>query len=57
MTDIEIYEKLQNIINVLNRIPCEGMQNLLNLGGGIAMLSEIAQDLRVRVEELEQNEK
>lgn len=56
MTDKEIVEKLQNVITALNHVSCEGMQNLLNLGGSIGILNEITQNLWIRMEQTEDKE-
>lgn len=56
MTDKEIIEKLQNVITALNHVSCEGMQNLLNLGGSIGILNEITQNLMIRMEQTEDKE-
>ncbi len=39
----EMIGRLSEIIQVLNNIEVKGKQNLLNLGGGIAMLEEFKQ--------------
>ena len=45
MSNKDLMEKLQSVIAVLNHVSCEGMQNLLNLGGSIGILTDIVQDL------------
>lgn len=47
MNDIEIMTKLESIVAALNRVSCKGVQNLLNLGGSIAMLNELLQQLSI----------
>lgn len=54
--DKEILEGLQNVTNALNHVSCEGMQNLLNLGGSIGILNEIIQNLIIRMEQNKDNE-
>lgn len=49
MTDSEMLDKLQSVITALNHVSCEGMQNLLNLGGSIGILNEISQDLMQKI--------
>lgn len=56
MTDKELVEKLQSVITALNHVSCEGMQNLLNLGGSIGILNEVTQNLMVRLEHTEDKE-
>jgi len=48
ITDKELIQKLQNVINALNHVSCEGMQNLLNLGGSIGVINEIIQNLLLK---------
>ena len=38
----EQLDKLQTIIKAFENVEVKGQQNLLNLGGGIAMLKELA---------------
>ena len=44
-----MFEKLQSVVSALNHVSCEGMQNLLNLGGSIGVLNEISQSLMQRL--------
>ena len=55
MTNVEMLEKLQSVITALNHVSCEGMQNLLNLGGSIGILNEISQDLLQKGNEVKEN--
>ena len=50
MTNAEMLEKIQSVITALNHVSCEGMQNLLNLGGSIGILNEISQSLVLKIE-------
>ena len=47
MTVLVIMTILESIVAALNRVSCEGVQNLLNLGGSIAMLNELLQQLSI----------
>ena len=50
-----MFERLQNAISALNHVSCEGMQNLLNLGGSIGVLNEISQSLMQRLSKEKDN--
>ena len=42
----EIYGRLTSVINALNAIETHGRNNLLNLGGSINILEEIARSIK-----------
>lgn len=46
MTFDEMYKNLNDVINALNSIETHGRNNLLNLGGSISLIDNVAQALK-----------
>lgn len=54
---MENINKLMSVITALNSIEVKGKANLMNLGGCIAVLEEICQNMRMPKENISENKK
>lgn len=47
----QILNKLASVVNALNNIEVKGKSNLMNLGGCIAVIEEVCQDIAGTISE------